>query len=239
MNFNGKDLLATVGSGISICKEIPPFMIGRNLTTLAGAKRVYLGTAGIASQTYTLKLNIYGGTMANAWAMRQKIAEWAYSEAEAPLIPTHQPSIYYNAILQEISNPTFVFGACTVDVVFLIPTPFAYAVTKVYKTGTDSIAFTNNGTAEPMIKLTLVPSASVLPTVYVNSGMVFRATANVGENVPAVIDFEKRTYMVNQLYANDKINFLLTDWQPGWRKGNNIVTCSNTTLTAEIVQRWI
>lgn len=240
MKFNGNDLITFVGPKVSISKEIPPMMIGRKLTLLEGSRRIYLGSAGIAAQTYTLKLNIHAGSMANAWAVRHKIAAWAYSEDLAPLIPSHEPTIYYNAVLQSISSPTFVWGACVVDVVFLIPTPYAHAVTMLTPSGSGSLTFDNLGSYDPAVRLTAIPDQNIEnPTVLVNGLPAFVAVGAVETGVPMIIDFENKTYQVNGLYAMDKINFLTTDWAPGWVSGSNTIALNDCALSAEVVARWL
>lgn len=240
MIFNGNDLLTFCGGGVSINKEIPPATVGRSITGIGGAGGHILGHVENAPKTYTARINLHGSTMADAWALKRKLAEWAYTAALADLIPTHDPSRRYRAICQSIGDPEFVWGACTVDVTFYIPDPYMLAVdARTIGGASNSATWTQNGTADPLISVTMTPTAdSAYPTIYLNTVGIFTLNATVEANVPMVVDFGQKTVTVNGVSAMEDINYLYTDWHPVFAD-ENTVEAEACTLSVEVIDRWL
>lgn len=240
MTFNGNDLIAFCGGGVSINKEIPPSTLGRTITGIGGAGGHILGNVENAPKTYTARINLHGHSMAEAWALKLRLAEWAYTDGLADLIPTHDPSRRYRAICQSISDPEFIWGACTVDVVFYIPDPYMLAVELRTVGGTSNEAtWINRGTADPLITVTVVPSASyAYPTIYLNDTQIFMLNSTVGANVPIVVDFGQKYVSVNGASALTDINYLYTNWHPAFASENTIES-EASTVSVEVVDRWL
>lgn len=241
MIFNGNDLLAFCGGGVSINKEIPPFTVGRTITAVGGAGGHILGNVANAPKVYTAKINLHGNSTAEAWAQKRRVAEWAMTTTElADLIPSHDPARKYRAVCQGISDPEFKWGACTVNVDFYIPEPYMLSVYPLTVGGTSADpVFINNGTAEPLMTVRFVPLVDVdYPTIMLNGEAVLTINGTVGAGVPVVVDFGQKTAKINGVYAQDKINYMLTDWHPVFSQ-ENTVSVEASTVTVEVIERWL
>lgn len=127
MKFNGVDP-RTLHPGISIAKEIPPGTVTSQLETLSGSTGEIIAGRTIQQGEYIVRINIAGKYRAQGWEIRKLLAGWARSAdiVTHELIPTHWPTVAYDAILKEISPPEFTFGFTTIDVVFALPRPIAH-----------------------------------------------------------------------------------------------------------------
>lgn len=239
MIFNGRDLLAFCGAGVSINKEIPPASVGRAITSIGGANGHILGHAEDAPRTYTAKVNLHGATMADAWALKLKLAEWAYTTTLADLIPTHDQARKYRAIVQSIGNPEFKWGACTIDVVFYIPDARMIEVYSTTATGTDSVSFLKTGTADPLMTVSFTPTADLTdPVITLNGNAIFAVNGNVLTGVPCVVDFDKKTLMKNGVVSQSEINYMQTVWHPDFAYTNTI-EIDDADISVEVTQRWL
>lgn len=240
MIFNGRDLVNYCGQGFSINKEIPPGMVGRSITTIGGAGGRLLGHAEDAPCTYTARVNIHGATMADAWIMRRKLAQWAYSDGLADLVPTHDSTHHYRAICQSVSDPEFKWGACTVTVTFLLPDARLLENGSNTYSGTGSATFYRTGSAEPIIVVTFTPTSTVsAPTIKLNGTTVFGMTGTVSSGVPCVVDFDQKTLKVNGSYALNRISYNKTDWHPAFQGNSNTVVVTNASVSVEVTNRWL
>lgn len=241
MIFNGFDLLTYCGEGVSINKEIPPATIGRTMTTIGGGGGHILGHVESAPKTYTARINLHGRSMAEAWALKRTVAEWAMSSTVlADLIPTHDPARRYRAICQSVGDPEFKFGACTIDVVFFIPDPRMLAVEpRVFGGDDNTVSWRNEGTAEPILKVTFVGLADLsYPTIMLNNEAILTINDSILTGVQTVVDFDKKTVMINGAYAQDRINYMLTDWHPVFARDNTL-SVEAATVTVEVIDRWL
>ncbi len=239
MTFNGRDLLTFCGAGVSINKEIPPASVGRAITSIGGANGHILGNAEDAPRTYTARINLHGSTMSNAWALKLKLAEWAYTTGLADLIPTHDPDRKYRAIVQSIGNPEFKWGACTIDVVFCIPDARMISINSATVTGTGSATFSKTGSADPIMVVSFTPTADLTsPVITLNGSTVFAINGSVLTGVPCVVDFEKKTLVKNGANAQSEINYMQTNWHPAFASSNTVAV-TNATVSVEVTQRWL
>lgn len=239
MIFNGRDLLTFCGSGVSINKEIPPATLGRSLTSVGGAGGRILGNADTAPQTYTARVNLHGQSMADAWQLKLKLAEWAYTATLADLIPTHDPGRKYRAICQSIGDPEFVWGACTIDLVFLIPDPYMLSVDTRVCTGSGDVPFRNYGTADPLITVRFTPSATAQdPVIWLNGQVILGIVGDVEAGVPVVADFSTKAVTINGVHALEKIDYLHTNWHPPFARDNTI-SVEVSAVTVEVIDRWL
>lgn len=239
MIFNGRDLLAFCGAGVSINKEIPPASVGRAITSIGGANGHILGHAEDAPRTYTAKINLHGATMADAWALKLKLAEWAYTTTLADLIPTHDQARKYRAIVQSIGNPEFKWGACTIDVVFFIPDARMIEVYGTTASGTGSASFFKTGTADPLMVVSFTPTADLTdPVITLNGSTIFAVNGSVLTGVPCVVDFDKKMLMKNGVVSQSEINYMQTNWHPDFAYINTI-EIENADISVEVTQRWL
>lgn len=167
MKFNGVDP-RSLHPGISINKEIPPGTVTSQLETLAGSDGEIIAGRTIQQGEYIVRVNIAGKYKAQAWEIRKLLAGWARSAdiVTHELIPTHWPTVAYDAILKEISEPEFVMGFATIDVVFALPRPIAHDLIEkgtLMEMGVDTHTITVKGTshARPWISADLLETSSV------------------------------------------------------------------------------
>lgn len=164
MKFNGVDPRTI--PGVSVAKEIPPGAPNSQLETLAGSGGEIIAGRTIQQGEYIVRLNIAGKTRGEAWQIRRQIAGWARAAdiVTHELIPTHWPSVAYDAILKDIEPPEFTFGHATVDVVFTLPRPIAHSVSYRSASGGSSASVSIGGTshARPSILMTGASSSITL-----------------------------------------------------------------------------
>ena len=241
MIFNGLDIMTFCGGGVSINKEIPPFSLGRTITTIGGGGGHILGHVENAPKTYTARINLHASCMAEAWALKRTVAAWAMScTTLADLIPTHDPAVRYRAVCQSVGDPEFKFGTCTVDVVFMIPDPHLLAVTpRVFGGTSNTVTWRNDGTAEPLLTVTIVGLADLsYPTIMLNTEAILTINDTVLKDVPIVVDFGQKTVKINGVYAQNRINYMLTDWHPVFSVDNTL-SVEAATVTVEVIDRWL
>lgn len=239
MIFNGRDLVSFCGRGVSINKEIPPATIGRSITSIGGGGGRIIGHVEQAPATYVARVNLHGASMADAWALKRKLAEWAYTTGLADLIPTHDPSKRYRAICREISEPEFVWGAATVTVTFFLPDPYLLDLETRLVSGTGQAKFIKAGSADPLMRISVTPQGSVTdPVIRLNGAVVFGVAGTVGAGVTIVVDFDQKTLLLGGVAANDRINFMVTEWHPEFQV-NNTVTADSSYVVVEVVDRWL
>lgn len=129
MKYNGINPV-TIARGISIAKEIPPGSPNSQLETASGSEGDVLLGRTIHEAEYVVRINVAGRTRREAWEIREKLADWACAADSVThaLEPTHWPGKAYDAVLKYISEPEFMFGFGTMDLVFSLPRPIAYAL---------------------------------------------------------------------------------------------------------------
>lgn len=129
MKYNGINPV-TIARGISIAKEIPPGSPNSQLETASGSEGDILLGRTIHEAEYVVRINVAAKTRREAWEIREKLAAWACAADTVthPLEPTHWPGKAYDAVLKYISEPEFIFGFGTMDLVFSLPRPIAYAL---------------------------------------------------------------------------------------------------------------
>lgn len=251
MTFNGVDP-CSLHSGISIAKEIPPGTIASTLETLSGASGEIIVGRTVKQAEYTVKINIAGKYRAQAWQIRKLIAAWACAMdvQTHQLVPTHWPTVAYDAVLKEISEPEFTFGFGVIDVVFAIPRPIARELmitNGLGASGATSINVTIEGSsyARPTLRITLAENLDTGidgMSVSVDGVQYFGLTGalyagNVVEitlDVPGVaIDDGEDT-----VAANERIDYTVTDFErfaKAFSPGTHKVSCPEAKL---ITMRW-
>lgn len=129
MTYNGIDP-RTLHPRISIAKEIPPGAPSSTVETIVSGTGEIIAGRTIKQTEYTVRINIAGRSARDGWEIRSIIAAWARPTDKSPcrLVPTHWPTVYYDAICKEVSAPEFSFGFATVEVVFLLASPVAKSV---------------------------------------------------------------------------------------------------------------
>lgn len=164
MKFDGIDP-RTLHPGISIADEIPPGTVTSQLETLSGSDGEIIAGRTIQQGEYIVRINIAGKYKAEGWHIRQLIAGWARAAdiVTHKLIPTHWPTVYYDAILKEISPPEFTKGFAVIDVVFTIPRPIAAALNESSVSGATPLQVKIGGTTwtKPAIGLTMKTATGV------------------------------------------------------------------------------
>lgn len=129
MTFDGIDP-RSLHAGISIAKEIPPGAPGSNVETVAGGVGETLAGRTLTQTEYTVRVNLAGRDVRQGWELRKILAAWARptDKTARRLVPTHWPTVYYDAVCKEIAPVEYSVGFATVEVVFLLLRPIARSI---------------------------------------------------------------------------------------------------------------
>lgn len=239
MRFNGVDL-RQAHRALSVAKEFPPGMPGRNLVTTGTTLGEALAAVETIQDEYTVRVNIAGKTREEAWEARAALAAWAMSSGDelGELEPTRMPGKAYSAIVKTISSPEFVFGFGTVDVVFMLPEPIMHDRRESIATAnrTTKVEFVVGGTerVQPTIRFVCAGSGSgILFRVDDTDMLRMRGTVNEGD----VFDIDLKTGRVTvaDIPAGDRIVYTDTDLDVLLKPGRHSITSSRT---GELTVRW-
>lgn len=248
MRYNGVDP-RELHPGISIAKEIPPGTVTSQLETLSGSTGEIVVGRTIQQGEYIVRINIAGRYADEGWAIHRLLTAWArpLDTKLHELVPTHWPTVAFDATLKEISPPEFVFGFVVIDVVFAVPRPIAHdRIASTASTGDTAGSMTVNvgGTsyARPNITITAKEASSTI-TLYVDEMPYFRFSAPVEAGDVVLIRDDLRIELYDASAATtqdaaDKVDYTLTDMQALWEvltPGRHIV---RTEPPAAIDMQW-
>lgn len=223
MKFDGVNP-CTLHPGISIAKEIPPGTIPSQLETLGSSTGEIVAGRTIQQGEYIVRVNIAGKYVRQAWEIRAIIAAWArpMDEETRRLIPTHWPTVYYEAICKEITPPEFRKGFATVDVIFTLPRAVAMSIEEnTAETGEatteQNITVSGSSYARPVIKANMLDGEESV-FVYVDGAVCFGIYgAFTSENVLTIQTAPPGAslYIPNygQMNVMDKVDYTMTDFQ--------------------------
>lgn len=239
MRFNGIDL-REVHPALSVSKEIYPGMARREVTTVRGTGgETFAGIHGERSEA-VIRVNIAARTRQDAYEARAALAAWAASSGEntAPLEPTHWPGKAYDAIVESVSEPEFVFGHTVVEVTFILPGGYARdtMTRSAYGAGKMTVHIGGSKKVRPVIRQTMRAKTSGL-TLSVDGKPFLRMQDGYAPEAGAVIeaDFEKELLLVDGVHAEKHIDFTATTWQPNLSPGRHEIT---STDRGEMEMRW-
>lgn len=242
MKFNGVDI-RSVHPALSINKEIPPGMARREVVTVRGNSGETLAGVTEERDSYTVRVNIAGKTREEAWRVRALLAAWAASSGEntAPLEPSHWRGKAYDAILESISPPEFTRGFATVDVVFVLPHPYAHDAHTSSAKGAGKAALEVGGTARamPTIKQTIAAAANGL-TWTLDGKPFVRLEGEIAAGAVVEADFTEGGLTIDGEHKETMINYIQTTWQPGFMPGRHKLASSDAgTIEARWRNEWI
>lgn len=255
MKFNGIDP-CSLHKGISIAKEIPPGTVTSQLETVSGSTGEVVVGRTIKQGEYIVRVNIAGKYRAQAWEIRKLLAGWARGtdQATCELIPTHWPTVHYDAILKEISPPEFVFGFAVIDVVFAVPRPIA--VDNMYQNAIGSEA----GIVKPVIGGTSYARPTIIAfgrgvanlRLSVGTKVYFGLTGTLTSNERVKITTNPPSVQIlssvgdnagEWIDANDRIDYTRTDFQrlaEAFAPGERTVMCYQASqINVEWRDEWL
>lgn len=241
MRFNGKDLLA-VHKAVSICKEIPPGMPRRSITTVETTQGETITNAQMIQEEFTVRVNIAARSCEEAMQAREKLAQWACSSGDstAALEPTRTPGKAYDAIVKSISKIEQRFG--TVDVVFLLPKPVMHdtAPSSVQSTGNE-LQIMIGGTAKTQPEIHVTPKTDALNlTITLNGEPLLGITGMVRAGTEMVFTPETGALTIGGAHAESRINYLNTDPDIELAPGRHKYSCSaNGLIEARWRNKWL
>lgn len=129
--------LCGVHPALSIEKEYPPGMPDRDVYTIAGRDGETAVGYAVVQGEYKVNVNIAARRREEGWRIRGLLAAWAMASGQdtGEIEPTHWPGVAYDGIVKSISTPEFVFGFAKVEVIFLVPRPYAHDLAYTAATG--------------------------------------------------------------------------------------------------------
>lgn len=240
MMFNGVDP-RTLHKGISIAKEIPPGTVTSQLETLSGSTGEIIVGRTVKQAEYIVRVNIAGKYIAQAWEIRSLLAAWACptDEVTHELIPTHWPTVAYDAILKEISPPEFRFGFATVDVVFAVPRPLAHDVEWSHADdGAVTVAVTFGGTAHARPELWLSSNGGEGIVVYMDGEELLRVGNDATDRNVMKIFTDTGAVTIDGVHREDLIDYTSYDYVTFANlctPGDHTITCAGVRNAAV---RW-
>ena len=237
MIFNGKEL-RTVHRAISIEKEIPPGAAARAIETIAAADGEIITEERMERGEYTVRVNIAGRSMREAWEVRELLAKWATTPGigTAELIPTHRPNRVYDARLMAISEPEFKHGGAVVEVRFLLPRPVARDIYPTIQSGNGGMTMRIDGshTCRPTFKQTIKTARNGV-IWRMNNGAFMTLTGDLRAGQVIVMDTEHESLTIDGEHAEARLNYTWTRWRPGYIPGVHEIT---STDEGAMEARW-
>lgn len=239
MRFNGVDI-RQAHRAISVCKEIPPGMPGRNLVTTNTVMGEVLAAVEMTGAEYTVRVNIAGKTREEAWEARTALAAWAMSSGDGlgELEPTRMQGKAYSAIVRSISDPEFVFGFGTVDVIFALPVPVMHDIRTSTATASKAMKLDLliGGTvgAQPVIEFVSESSgAGVLLKADGANMLRLNGTVNAGEVY--AVDLQTGRVEMDGIPIGSRVVYTDTDLDVVLKPGRHLIESSRT---GKITARW-
>lgn len=237
MRFNGVDI-RTVHPALSVNTEIYPGAARREIITVRGNSGETLAGYQEERDEAVIRVNIAAKSKAEAMDVRALLAAWAASSGEktAQLEPTHWHGKAYDAILSEITAPEFSRGFATVDVVFILPRPYAKDVASSSASGVGEMICSIGGTARcrPVIKQTIDMAANSL-TWSADGVAFFRIDGRVSTGDVVEADFSAGSLTINGVHSEAMIDYTATTWAPKLTPGLHTITSTNA---GSIEARW-
>lgn len=239
MRFNGVDI-RSVDPTLSVAKEIYPGMARREVITVSGNRGETL--AGIAEERAEaiVRVNIGARTREQAYKARALLAKWASASGDklGTLEPTYWPGMAYDAIVEEISDPEFVFGHATVEITFALPRPYAYSLRAGYAKGEGTAAMNVGGSAKARPVISQKTAAEAPGLTWYADGKPFlklrdEYTVPAGATVKA--DFTQGFLTVDGVHEEAQIDYQNTTWQPELTPGMHTIA---STDAGKIEARW-
>ena len=159
--------LCGVHPALSIEKEYPPGMPDRDVYTIAGRDGETAVGYAVVQGEYKVSVNIAARRREEGWRIRGLLAAWAMASGQdtGEIEPTHWPGVAYDGIVKSISTPEFVFGFAKVEVIFLVPRPYAHDLAYTSATGQGKATLSIGGSAacRPRVVFFAYPGPGMRP----------------------------------------------------------------------------
>lgn len=237
MRYNGVDP-KTLHRAISIDKEIPPGISGREVVTVRGNAAEHYAGAEPKRSEYRVRVNIAARSPEEAWRVRALLARWAAGNGQpAPLESGKWPGMAYDAVVKTIGSPEFVRGFATVEITFVLPDGAAYEVRTSRASGTGgnvNMYVDGSETARPVISQKMNGASDGLTWSLDGAPLLtFSGTVNSGSTVE--MDLQNSSLTIDGVHVEADADWTATDWQPTFLPGKHTISSSNG---GEMQVRW-
>lgn len=242
MRYNGVEL-REVHPALSVAKEVPPGMPAVTNNMVEGTDGETLMSVSMARGEYVVYVNIAGKTRQEAWEARSRLAAWAMSSGGkvAALEPTWWPGRAYDAIIKEIEPPEFKIGfRGKIKVSFELPRPVAYDMILSRCSGTGKLSMVVGGThtCRPVIRQTMLRDG--VPVWSLGDQVIFALSDALSKGDVVEADYGTCSVTVNGVHAEDRVDYIRTDWQPGFAPGFRTVTSTDDgAMETEWHNEWV
>lgn len=239
MRFCGVEL-SSIHPAISIAKEIRPGTPARDVLTISGTRGETVAGTRTKQGEYTVRVNIAAKTTQEAWEALAALNGWARASGEKTgvLEPTHWPGKAYDAILSDIQTPKFRFGFGTVEVIFIIPRPYAYDLIQRQSKGGEEIVLRIGGTETARPEISIETETTERVTLLLDGEYIFMARGKYKGKV-LTVDFARGTVTYDGEPAEKDVDFNTTDWHPAFTPGQHVLTCEGgKTLEGRWHDEW-
>ena len=242
MRFCGVDL-RSVHPALSIEKEYPPGLPGRDVYTIAGRDGETVVGYAVTQDEYKVAVNIAARRREDGWRIRAMLAAWAAASGQdtGELEPTHWPGVAYDAIVKSISAPEFVFGFAKVEVIFLLPRAYAHdlAYTTAAGQGRATLAIGGSAACRPTVAQTLAAARDGV-TWALDGREALHVNGAFSAGQKLAVDFITGAVTLDGVHVESRLDVDRSSFSPGFTPGMHALTSDDGgSLTARWRCEWL
>lgn len=248
MRFNGmspSEISPKIFVSHEIISPIPP----RSVRLLATSRQSYLSGVNLSPREVHLHLNFAGRSIDNANDLASKVAALFCREELSEYEPTHMPGKALSVILEDASEPEWHWGFGVIEYTFVAPRPFIHSTSETVITGGRQVYIEPRGSVpvRPILTHRMAAAAESL-SVSISDGqsgsqLIMLIRNPSGAALPAglivTIDFTKRLCSINNVAANEYIDYTVSDWHPEIIGGTLITLTDTGDTTARWHDEWM
>lgn len=241
MRFCGMDLCG-VHPALSIEKEYPPGMPDRDVYTIAGRDGETAVGYAVVQGEYKVNINIAARRREEGWRIRGLLAAWAMASGQdtGEIEPTHWPGVAYDGIVKSISTPEFVFGFAKVEVIFLVPRPYAHDLAYTAATGQGKATLSIGGSAvcRPAITQTMAAARSGV-TWMLDGREVLHINGALSAGQKLGVDFATGAVTLDGAHIESRLDVDRSNFSADFRPGvHGLTSDDGGSLTARWRCEW-
>lgn len=234
--------LCGVHPALSIEKEYPPGMPDRDVYTIAGRDGETAVGYAVVQGEYKVNVNIAARRREDGWRIRGLLAAWAMASGQdtGEIEPTHWPGVAYDGIVKSISTPEFVFGFAKVEVIFLVPRPYAHDLAYTAATGQGKATLSIGGSAacRPTITQTMAAARSGV-TWMLDGREVLHINGALSAGQKLGVDFATGAVTLDGTHIESRLDVDRSNFSADFRPGvHGLTSDDGGSLTARWRCEW-
>ena len=154
--------------------------------------------------------------------------------------PTHWPGVAYDGIVKSISTPEFVFGFAKVEVIFLVPRPYAHDLAYTSATGQGKATLSIGGSAacRPTITQTMAAARSGV-TWMLDGREVLHINGALSAGQKLGVDFATGAVTLDGAHIESRLDVDRSNFSAAFRPGvHGLTSDDGGSLTARWRCEW-